>query len=169
MKLKYLLNLAILFAFTFTACSKDSKTATEATKTEAPKQEEKKATEVAKKDSPAPTAQKRVYFAAPADGATVKSPLKVEFAVDGMSIRPAGEDVKDKTSGHHHLIIDAEGIPAGQVVPMDKQHIHYGKGQTGDEITLTPGKHTLRLQFADGAHLSYGPEMSSAITVTVAE
>ena len=119
--------------------------------------------------SKAPKVVKRVYFTSPADQAKVKSPVSLTFGVDGMSIRPAGEDVKDKTSGHHHLIIDADGIKAGSVVPMDKQHIHYGKGQTSATVELTPGEHTLRLQFADGAHRSYGAEMSAAIKVTVVE
>ena len=112
---------------------------------------------------------KKVYFTNIKEGDTVKNPIKLSFGVDGMGIRPAGEDIDDKTTGHHHLIIDSDGIPAGQVVPMDDQHKHYGKGQTSTEITLTPGKHSLRLQFADGAHRSYGPSMSTALTITVSK
>jgi len=111
---------------------------------------------------------KKVYFTNIKDGDTVKSPVKLSFGVDGMGVRPAGQDVNDKTTGHHHLIIDSDGIAPGQVVPMNDKHIHYGKGQTSAEVKLTPGKHTLRLQFADGAHRSYGPEMSAAIHITVA-
>ena len=113
--------------------------------------------------------QKRVYFTNIKDGDTVKNPVKLSFGVDGMGVRPAMQDINDKTTGHHHLIIDADGIKAGQGVPMDAKHIHYGKGQTSTEVTLTPGKHTLRLQFADGAHRSYGPELSTMITVTVSK
>lgn len=113
--------------------------------------------------------KKRVYFTNIKEGDSVKSPIKLSFGVDGMGVRPAGEDANDKTTGHHHLIIDSDGIAAGQVVPMNAQHIHYGKGQTSAEITLKPGQHTLRLQFADGIHRSYGPEMSAAIKVTVTE
>lgn len=139
----------------------------EAPKAEAPKAEAPKAEE--KEESASPVIAKRVYFTSPKNNAELKSPVKLVFGVDGMSIRPAGEDVNDKTSGHHHLIIDAAGIPSGQPVPMDKQHIHYGKGQTSATVELAPGKHTLRLQFADGAHLSYGPEMSSEITVNISK
>lgn len=129
------------------------------------------AAEAAKSEvgSKAPSVAKKVYFTSPADQATVKSPLNLTFGVDGMAIRPAGEDVNDKTSGHHHLIIDAEGVKTGEMVPMDKQHIHYGKGQTSATIELAPGEHTLRLQFADGAHRSYGPEMSAVIKVKVVD
>ena len=111
---------------------------------------------------------KRVYFTNIKEGDTVKNPVKLSFGVDGMGIRPAGQDINDKTTGHHHLIIDSAGIETGSVVPMDAQHKHYGKGQTSTEVTLEPGKHTLRLQFADGAHRSYGPDMSTAISITVA-
>lgn len=169
----YKLLITLLFmSLSFTACSKnspdkDTKPAPApkkaAVKTEATPAEIK----VDESTSKAPVINKKVYFTSPSDKAEVTSPVKLVFGVDGMSIRPAGQDIEDRTSGHHHLIIDAEGIPAGTVVPMDKQHIHYGKGQTSATIELTPGQHTLRLQFADGAHLSYGPDMSSAITVTV--
>ncbi|RYZ72141.1 MAG: DUF4399 domain-containing protein, partial [Proteobacteria bacterium] len=62
--------------------------------------------------------------------------------------------------------IDSPAVELGMVVPADATHIHYGKGQTEDKITLTPGKHTLTLQFANGAHLSYGPGLASTIEVT---
>lgn len=110
----------------------------------------------------------RVFFEEPKDGAKVKSPFKVKFGLAGMTVRPAGEDPLDKTSGHHHLIINGEPGALGTAVPADETHIHYGKGQTETEVTLAPGKHTLTMQLADGAHLSYGPELSHTITVEVA-
>ena len=42
-----------------------------------------------------------------------------------------------------------------------------GKGQTEIEVTLPPGTYKLTAQFANGAHLSYGPAMSQTIKVTV--
>ena len=72
-----------------------------------------------------------------------------------------------KGTGHHHLLIDVEPVEAGATVAADEQHIHFGKGQTETEIELTPGEHTLRLQLADFAHRSYGPELGAAIKVTV--
>ncbi len=101
------------------------------------------------------------------DGDSVKSPFKVKMAVNGMKVRPAGEDAEDKTSGHHHLIIDGTSVPSGQVIPADDTHLHYGKAQTETKINLSPGKHTLTLQFADGAHRSYGGQFSKTITVNV--
>ncbi len=113
----------------------------------------------------AQSAQPRVFFVAPADGAMVSNPVKVQFGVEGMAIKPAGEVLPN--TGHHHLIIDGDSIPAGQVVPTDDTHLHFGKGQTETSVNLTPGDHTLTMQFADGAHRSYGPAMSQTIKVHV--
>ena len=100
-----------------------------------------------------------------ADGATVGTDVPIKFGVTGKSVRPAGQDVTDKTSGHHHIIIDGAAMPAGTIIPMDEQHKHFGKGQTETVLKLTPGSHTLTLQFADGAHRSYGPAWSQTIKV----
>ena len=71
-------------------------------------------------------------------------------------------------SGHHHLIVDAGAVRSGENIPADEKHVHFGKGQTEAEIALPEGKHTLTMQFGNGAHQSYGPGMSKTITVTVA-
>ncbi len=111
--------------------------------------------------------QEGVSFKSPKDGAVVAQKFRVKFGVRGKKIRPALEDVNDKKSGHHHIIIDGAFIPEGQVVPADERHLHFGKGQTQTELTLAPGEHTLTLQLADGAHLSYGEKYSKTIKVTV--
>ncbi len=113
------------------------------------------------------TGERKVSFIAPQDGAKVKNPIKIQMGLEGMKIRPAGEDPLDKTTGHHHIIIDGGPIPVGTTVPADEKHIHYGKGQTEAEITLSPGKHTLTLQLADGLHASYGEKLSATISVEV--
>lgn len=109
--------------------------------------------------------QGRVFFISPADGAVVKSPLRVEFGVEGMTVQAAGDIVPG--TGHHHLIINGDAEPAGTVVPSDETHKHFGKGQTEAEIKLEPGKYRLTLQFANGHHESYGPEFSTSINITV--
>ena len=109
----------------------------------------------------------KVYFKNLKDAATVPSTVNIEFGVEGLKVRPAGEDPLDHTSGHHHLIIDARPIATGQPVPLDDKDLHFGKGQTEAEITLPPGRHTLTLQFADGAHRSYGPKWAATVTVNV--
>jgi len=106
-----------------------------------------------------------VDFIEPKNNTNVSSPFKVKFAVNGMQVAPAGE-MKEGT-GHHHLLINAADIPEGTVIPMDDQHRHFGKGQTETEITLPPGRYRLTMQFADGAHRSYGEKMRKSIEVTV--
>ena len=115
-----------------------------------------------------PTPEKLgVDFVKPQDGAKVSEEIALEFAVFGMEIKPAGTPLTEQTSGHHHLIIDGGPIAAGKPVPMNDTHIHFGKGQTTHTLKLAKGSHSLTLQFADGAHISYGPTMSKTISVTV--
>ncbi len=112
-----------------------------------------------------PAPKSGVSFVEPKNGAVVGTEFKVVMAVSGMEIKPAGEMAAG--SGHHHLLIDTPAIPAGETIPADDKHLHFGKGQTETMVKLPPGKHTLMLQFADGAHKSFGPAFSSTIEVTV--
>ncbi|TKC83107.1 DUF4399 domain-containing protein [Trinickia terrae] len=107
----------------------------------------------------------RVFFVAPKDGATVSNPVHAVFGLDGMTVEPAG--TMTAGTGHHHLIVDGGPLPQGTVIPATETSLHFGKGQTETDLTLPPGDHTLTLQFGDGAHRSYGPEMSQTITIHV--
>lgn len=107
----------------------------------------------------------KVSFGSPKEGETVPGTFTVKMQITGMKIKKAG--VLDVGTGHHHLIVDGAAIPKGQVVPKDETNIHYGGGETTAKLTLKPGPHTLTLQFADGNHLSYGPELSQTIKVIV--
>mmetsp|Transcript_8743 Transcript_8743/g.18642 ORF Transcript_8743/g.18642 Transcript_8743/m.18642 type:complete len:167 (+) Transcript_8743:1900-2400(+) len=100
------------------------------------------------------------------DGSTVSSPVRVEFDVSGLTVKPAAEGLQPGT-GHFHLLLDLPSIPEGEAIPFDDVHKHYGKGQLADDVALAPGKHTLTLQFANAVHQSYGPEFSQTITVNV--
>jgi len=113
----------------------------------------------------APAPKQYVYFIEPADGATVVSPFIVKFGVIGMDVAPAG--TLTPNSGHHHLLVNLAPIPTGEAIPADAQHLHFGKGQTEASVTLAPGTYKLTMQFADGAHRSYGPAMAKSITVHV--
>ena len=101
----------------------------------------------------------------PANGATVSSPFKVRFGVAGLTVEPAG-DIKP-ASGHHHLLINLDAVPAGEPVPFTDRHLHFGKGQAETEMTLPPGSYKLTAQFANGAHQSYGKALSQTIRITV--
>lgn len=106
-----------------------------------------------------------VYFIEPADGAVVTSPFKVKFGVVGMEVKPAGDMAAG--SGHHHLLIGHDGMKKGDTIPFDATHMHFGKAQTEAEVRLPPGKYRITMQFANGAHQSYGPALSRSISVTV--
>jgi hypothetical protein len=117
------------------------------------------------KRTPSP-AGAEVYFIAPADGATVSSPVTVKFGLKGMGIAPAG--ITFDNTGHHHLIIDADLPPAGAPIPTDANHVHFGKGQTEATVELKPGKHTLQLLLGDFGHVPHDPIVTSKkITITV--
>ena len=114
---------------------------------------------------PQPQPTQSVSFIEPANDAVVVSPFMVKFGLSGMEVAPAG--VIAPNSGHHHLLINADPIAAGQAIPIDEHHLHFGKGQTETMVTLPPGRYKLTMQFANGAHQSYGPALSKTIMVTV--
>ncbi|MGB3461193.1 MAG: DUF4399 domain-containing protein [Rhodanobacter lindaniclasticus] len=108
-----------------------------------------------------------VYIISPADGATVGPEVTVRFGLKGMGVAPAGV-VKENT-GHHHLLVDVKDLPAaGQPIPADAQHIHFGGGQTQTTLKLTPGTHTLQLELGDANHVPFEPALvSKKITIHV--
>lgn len=112
------------------------------------------------------TEGQKVFFANLEDGDVVTSPLTVEFGVEGMEVVPAGAIEDNK--GHHHLLINHDFVAAGNVIPAgDSTLIHFGKGQLSTEVNLAPGDHKLTMQFANGAHMSYGEKMSATINISV--
>lgn len=116
--------------------------------------------------SPAPEDAK-AFIVSPKDGATVASPVAVRFDLSGMAVAPAGEDKSN--SGHYHLLIDVDTLPAmNQPIPKDERHLHFGKGQTETKLQLPPGKHTLQLLLGDYQHIPHDPPViSDRITITV--
>lgn len=108
-----------------------------------------------------------VYIISPQNGATVPQTFTVRFGLKGMGVAPAGV-THDKT-GHHHLLVDVKELPpAGQPIPNDKQHLHFGGGQTETTLTLPPGTHTLQLDLGDANHIPFDPPVvSKVVTVHV--
>jgi hypothetical protein len=119
-------------------------------------------------DRSAPPAGAEVYFIAPHNGAKVHSPFNVSFGLKGMGVAPAG--IKFDNTGHHHLLVDTDlsDVNLDAPMPATDKILHFGKGQTETSLTLTPGKHTLEIVFADYLHQSFDPPVhSKKITVTV--
>src|SRR3954452_14108498 len=123
-------------------------------------------TAIAQERTPSPAGAEE-YIISPKDGATVKSPVTIEFGLKGMGVAPAG--VKFENTGHHHLLIDTD-LPADLNAPLPTSDTvrHFGKGQTEASIELKPGKHTLQLVLGDDKHTPHNPPViSKKITITV--
>jgi Domain of unknown function (DUF4399) len=119
-------------------------------------------------DRMAAPAGAEVYFIAPQNGAKLHSPVTIKFGLKGMGIAPAG--VKFDNTGHHHLLVDTDvsELKLDAPMPATDKIVHFGKGQTETTLTLTPGKHTLQLIFADYLHQSFDPPLTSKkITINV--
>ena len=102
----------------------------------------------------------KVMIVEPKDGATVSQDVTVKFGAEGIKVVPTTDTTAG--TGHHHLLIDEKELPPGNApIPNDATHKHYGKGQTEDTIRLTPGDHTLQLDFADAAHMQFDPPLVS--------
>ena len=54
-----------------------------------------------------------VYFISPQDGDVVSGEFTVRFGLKGMGVAPAG--VQKEHTGHHHLLIDVDTLPAMDV------------------------------------------------------
>ncbi len=109
----------------------------------------------------------KVYIISPKDGEVVAKTFTVRFGLVNMGVAPAG--VKAPNTGHHHLLIDLEGLPDMEKPLVFSENVkHFGGGQTETEITLAPGKHTLRLLLGNYVHIPHKPPvLSEKITVTV--
>jgi len=111
------------------------------------------------------SANAQAYIISPQDGEVVGETFKVKFGLNGMGVAPAGVDVKH--TGHHHLLIDKDELPAMDK-PMGGDVIHFGGGQTETMVTLEPGEHTLQLILGDKNHVPHDPAVvSKKITITV--
>jgi hypothetical protein len=115
---------------------------------------------------PASSPSPRIFFVEPADGATLASPVRLVMGAEAFTVEAAGEIRAG--AGHLHIMVDADCVAAGEVIPKDETHIHYGQGQMEAELALAPGEHTLCLQAADGAHFALpGAGMPHQLRVTV--
>ena len=108
-----------------------------------------------------------LYFIEPKDGATINGPVKIVFGLSGMGVAPAGIDFPN--TGHHHLLVDLENLPdLAKPIPADKNHIHFGKGQTEVLIDLPKGKRSLQLLLGNYLHVPHKkPIISDKIYINV--
>ncbi|MDQ7977070.1 DUF4399 domain-containing protein [Paraburkholderia sp. SARCC-3016] len=107
------------------------------------------------------------YIIWPYDGAVIQGgKLWVRMGLRNMGVCPKGVNVPN--TGHHHLLIDTDLPPLDQEIPSDRQHLHFGAGETDARIELPPGKHTLQLLLGDQNHVPHVPPVySKKITIIV--
>ena len=99
-------------------------------------------------NTPAP-ANAYLYIGWPNEGQVIAAgkPFRVWFGLRNMGVAP--KDVKFPNTGHHHLLVDTDLPPSDQVIPSDRNHLHFGAGETVAMVELPPGKHTLQLLMGD--------------------
>ncbi len=110
-----------------------------------------------------------LYIGWPNDGEVLPAnkPFRVWFGLRNMGVAPPKAGYIPNT-GHHHLLIDTDLPPLDQEIPSDRNHLHFGAGQTETMIELPPGKHTLQLIMGDENHIPLTPPViSRKITVFV--
>jgi hypothetical protein len=127
--------------------------------------------------APAPAAPaapaRRVFFIEPQDGATVKSPVKLRFGIEGYELAavptpaPTLADQVRPGMGHHHVGVEMDCLPPGtEIVKGTPSWIHFGTGATEIDMQLEPGTHKLTLQLGDDLHRTI-EGLCTTITVNV--
>ena len=109
--------------------------------------------------TPAPD-DAHAYFIWPADGMVIQGGrLWVRMGLRDMGVAPKG--VAMPNVGHHHLLIDTELPPLDEQIPSDRNHLHFGAGETEARIELSPGPHTLQMLLGDQDHMPHDPPVYS--------
>lgn len=112
-----------------------------------------------------------MFFMSPTDGAMAKSPVVFNFGSEQFTIAavPPGEvkQVRPAT-GHFHLGVDTDCLPAGTVIPKAQPWIHFGDGKNTIEMQLAPGPHKFAVQAGDDLHTTTAG-LCETISVTVTE
>ncbi len=109
----------------------------------------------------------RAYIMWPYDGTVINGgKFWVRMGLQNMGVAPAG--IRRDRTGHHHLLVDTDLTNPEEPIPNDKQHLHFGGGQTEARLELPPGQHTLLMVLGDADHVPHNPPViSQKITVTV--
>jgi hypothetical protein len=120
----------------------------------------------------------KVFFKEPANGATVKGPVKFVFGSEQFQISPvpAGEVTEARPAmGHYHLGVDTDCLPAGTAIPKAEagakpgnagSWIHFGNGSDNIEMGLTPGPHRFAVEVGDDLHRAV-EGLCQTISITV--
>ena len=101
-----------------------------------------------------------LYIIWPQDGQRIHGAFFCRFGLRNMGVAPAGDATAN--TGHHHLLIDVdEPLNPEMPIPADRQHLHFGAGQTETRLELPWGPHTLQLALGDAEHIPFNPPVVS--------
>ncbi len=108
-----------------------------------------------------------VFVIAPEEGSTVSSPVTMEFGHEHFTIEPITDPLTvHEGAGHHHIGLDTDCLPVGEIIPQASPWVHFGDGSNTIEMQLEPGPHRVCLQIGDGEHRTL-EGMSAEVTFTV--
>ena len=96
------------------------------------------------------TAVVQALILAPIGGADLSAPpVTITLDVRNLVIRPAGTD--EPNSGHHHLFINRDIVPEGEVILSGPGIVHLGAGQS-EHVLDTPGTYRVIAVLGDHEH-----------------
>ena len=114
---------------------------------------EEPAVEESPMDASPMDASPRVSFLAPEEGSTDSSPVHFMFGAENFVIEPVTDPLTIRQgAGHHHIGIDTDCLPAGEVIPQAAPWVHFGTGADTIDMQFEPGPHRVCLQIGDGEH-----------------
>ncbi len=116
----------------------------------------------------APMSSGSVSIMQPMAGAEVMGPnVEVVFQTQDLAIVEAG--VMDPGTGHHHIFVDVDVTPMGEVIPAGVEGIiHKGDGTSVHLLEgLAPGSHRIIAVVADGMHVPLDPAVVDTVNFTV--
>ena len=119
-------------------------------------------------EEPAMDMSPRVFFVAPEEGAEVTSPVHFMFGAENFAIEPVGEGEIHEGAGHHHIGIDADCLPVGEIIPEAAPWVHFGDASTTIDMQFEPGPHRVCMQVGDGEHRTL-EGLSAEVSFTVVE
>ena len=98
----------------------------------------------------------RVFFVSPSDDTdhATEIPLGLTFGIENFEIGAVPETVPMPRggTGHYHLGINSECLPAGEIIPAADPWVHFGDGSDGMELTLEGGEYRFSVQIGDDEH-----------------
>ena len=104
---------------------------------------------------------------------SVDSPVPFEFGIESYELAAVPEEVVQPRvhMGHHHLGLNTDCLPAGEVIPKgDPSWVHFGDASATIEMMLEPGEHTFVLQLGDDEHRAQADEgLCARVTFRVEE